>query len=284
MKNSLKCAAAILALCASPVHADVTLTYELNGPEMEPRTKTISISRFFARIDDSAEPDTYLIFQAGKFFPLFRVDKAASTYTRLTPKVNPTLHAGQPPKAEAGKEKPTAEKKESKPTGEKAIVEKTDVNTSAEPAAKDDTLKTEPKAEQTAKDTATHSAGKGAKDDTKPKTTLRLTKKNQEIAGVQCRLVEELTGDKTGKTHCMAAKARLGITERETRTLSRVFALARKRNWGWLGTATTDEQFVSVATQDPESKKTLMLKTVSTDPLPVGHLRIPKNFKEVPLK
>jgi len=76
---------------AASVNADSTLTYELTGPDAGKTVKKFSISRFFVRIDDPADDKRYMIFQAGKFFPLFSVDTATSTYTRLTPKVTPYM-------------------------------------------------------------------------------------------------------------------------------------------------------------------------------------------------
>ena len=78
----------------------------------------------------------------------------------------------------------------------------------------------------------------------------------------------------------MANKARLGITEREIRTLARTFVMARERNFGWLGVATGDEEFVSIQTRDPATGAQLVLKEVSTAPLPQGHLKIPREYRQ----
>ena len=81
-----------LAGCGvNAVHADATLTYELSGSESGKTVKRFSIARFFVRIDDPAEAERYLLFQAGKFFPVYAVDTAGQTYTRLTPAVTPRL-------------------------------------------------------------------------------------------------------------------------------------------------------------------------------------------------
>ncbi len=56
--------------------------------------KIISLARFFARIDDPADPNSYLIYQTGKFFPLYRVDQANKSYTRLTPGGKSQLESG----------------------------------------------------------------------------------------------------------------------------------------------------------------------------------------------
>ena len=325
MKNALKIAAAIAGLCSFTVHADVTLTYELNGPEMEPRGKTLSISRFFARIEDPAKPDSYLLYQAGKFFPLYRVDKAAGTYTRLTPEVKVTLHAGVTPQPEKMQKQPEAKTAETASAGEQLPTDPASTTEPSDTAKKTSSAPTEAIAVESAKAaapaegtlpaeavTASEAApaqsekGKSAAKATaataeqpaggkadastnkpseeKPKTTLRVTKKSKKIAGIPCRVVEELIEDKPVMTHCMADKARLGVTERETRTLSRVFKMARERDFGWLGTATEDEKFVSVASKDLLSNKTLQLKSVSTKPLPIGYMRIERDLKQIPSK
>ena len=84
-------ALALAAWGVSAVHADATLTYELSGSESGKTVKRFSIARFFVRIDDPAETERYLLFQAGKFFPVYAVDTAGQTYTRLTPAVTPRL-------------------------------------------------------------------------------------------------------------------------------------------------------------------------------------------------
>lgn len=230
MKNALKIAAAIAALYTLPAHADVTLTYELSGPE-----------------------------------------------------VKPTLHAGVTSKPEATQEKPVEKTTEAASAEEQPPIKQATTATPPDAAPKAaETQQTDATAEQVAKGGAADTTGKATKD--KPETMLRLTKKTKKIADIPCRVVEELKGDQPVMTHCMADKARLGITEREIRTLSRVFSMARKRGLDWLGTATTDERFVSVASQDLQSKKTLQLKSVSTKPLAAGYLRVPREFKQVPLK
>ena len=88
----LSLSAMVLAACGvSAVHADAALTYELTGDGDSKTVKQFSMARFFIRIDDPADEDKYLLFQAGKFFPLFSVDKASSAYTRLTPAVTPFM-------------------------------------------------------------------------------------------------------------------------------------------------------------------------------------------------
>jgi len=62
-----------------------------------------------------------------------------------------------------------------------------------------------------------------------------------------------------------------------------LFVMAREQGYGWLGAATEDEDFVSVRSKFAAQPKSLELVSVSTQPLPRGHLRVSSEFKEVPL-
>ena len=68
--------AAALGAWASLAGADATLVYQLSGGSSPPVQKTLSVARFFVRVDSSDAPDEYLLYQAGKFFPLFSVNTA----------------------------------------------------------------------------------------------------------------------------------------------------------------------------------------------------------------
>ncbi|MEA3276199.1 MAG: hypothetical protein U9Q81_13095 [Pseudomonadota bacterium] len=298
MKRILTCGAVVWCLGIPTANADATLVYELNGPGGETMEKKVSIARFFARVDDPAEKDSYLLYQAGKFFPLFRIDESRGTYTRLTPPVEATLHAGQQGKAVGGAATGTG--KEKPPLQAKASPEEAPQGSGKEeqPAnpASDATSQMAPEAavaesspgepwESPPSDTLERSPAEGATAGAgagqPPRPTFKPTKKTEKVAGISCRVILELIDGAPALEHCMANKAGLGITERETRTLSRMLVLARSRGFGWLGAATEDEDFVSVRTRDLRDDKTLTLKSLSTDPLPAGYLRVPRTFKEV---
>jgi hypothetical protein len=106
---------ALAACSVSPSYADAMLTYELTEADGAKAVKQFGVARFYARIDDPADQDRYLLYQAGKFFPLFAVDKAAGQYTRLTPEVTPFMspqsreHHGADQKTEQGETKQTSE-------------------------------------------------------------------------------------------------------------------------------------------------------------------------------
>lgn len=340
MKRLIACSIAVLWACGPLAHADATLVYELEGQPQGPVQKTLSVSRFFVRVDSSGEEGRHLLFQAGKFFPLFSIDETAGTYTRLTPPVNPRLGPESRTKAsepeghgtDATTEKTSGEAattmtlQETKETaagdapapqvatdgapamaraeGDGSEADKaTDQKTPQEPApdAGGQSSAEPPAAAQAEAAPAMSPAGEDedeegdtaeaeeAEDAQKPEAAPALAKaprfeasrETDEVAGISCRLVREMVDDKPVVEHCMANKAALGITEREIRTLARLFVLARERGWDWLGAASKDEEFVSIRSRRIGADGGLTLKSVSTNPLPAGHLRVPREYKEV---
>jgi len=234
--NKLSVCVMTLAACGvSAVHADATLTYELTEADGNKTVKQFSTARFFVRIDDPADTNQYLLFQAGKFFPLYSVDSAKKSYTRLTPEVIPYM------------------------SPESRIHHGANNTTSA---VKNDS-------EQTA----------GTVN--KPAPIFKPTKKTQLVAGIECRVVHELLDNKPVIEHCMANSARLGITNREVITISRLFEMSRNRDYGWLGVGTKDEEFVSIQSRDLRHNSALQLTALSAKPLPEGSLRIPPSYKEI---
>lgn len=279
----------LLILAASTGHAraDATLTFELTGPDGGRTTKTLAVARYFARIEDTANKDSFLLYQAGKFFPLYEVSPADKAYTRLTPDVNPTLHAGIRPTPEgeqaAGAPHPDQPAPATSPgaSGEAGAVSGEEARAgTSELAAASPPSSGVPEPAQQAPESETPTPDPEPPPSLPVKPELRATRDTREVAGIECRVVDELRDGKPVLQHCMANKARLGITERETRTLARTFTMARERNLGWLGTATEDEEFVSIQVRDPESGRQLVLQALSTEPLPRGHLRIPREYEQ----
>ena len=234
MKNiSAIICSTLLLIITAPAVADATLSYELIEADGSKSGKYFSTARFYVRIDDANDKKRYLLFEAGKFFPLFSVDQANNTYTRLTSTVTPYMspqsreHHGADQTDEQGGSKQKAETRQ------------------------------------------------------KQAATLKLTKKSRKVAGIECRVVQELVDGKAVIEHCMANSARLGVTDRELITMARTFEMARSKDFGWLGTGTEDEEFISVQSKDLRDNRVLTLTTVSTKPLPQGYLRIPREYKEV---
>lgn len=315
MPKKLGVCALVLGVCGAPVtYADATLTYELSGPETEKTVKQFSLARFFARIDGPAVAERYLIFQAGKFFPVYAVDKANQTYTQLTPVVTPRLGPVSPSAQVADAE---VEKNEDRAESEQAGVDAPIANSGAQARA-DDNAEIESETSSTEAAGAEDSSGRGletasampatepgpdgaasgapqgkapaveASDVPSAKSArrteaaiLKPTKKTRTVAGIECRVVHELVDGEAVIEHCMANSARLRITDRELITLSRLFGMARNMEYGWLGVGTKDEEFVSVQSRDLRDDGTLELTSVSTQPLEAGYLRIPKTYKLV---
>jgi len=314
MLKRLSMFALVLFGCGvSAIQADATLTYEVSGPDDVKTVKKFSIARFFVRIDDPAEKERHLLFQAGKFFPMYSVDEAKSTYTRLTPAVTPRLgpvsRSRQAAKVNTPiKETPVdsdhddqgASHVESEAGGEAEDSAGNETETvSAEPARSDstgiepETASAEPAAQPgpdveestvpTAKPTdSAASPAPSAKPDRRwPTPILKASKKTRSVAGIRCRVVHELLDGEPIIEHCMANSARLSVTDRELITLSRLFAMSRNMGFDWLGIGTRDEEFVAVQSRDLRDNRLLQLTSVSTKPLPAGYLRIPRSFKLV---
>jgi len=296
MKRLLGCSIAVLWACSPLAQADAILVYELDHPSAGTIQKSLSVSRFFVRIDFSDEEGRYLLFQAGKFFPLFSVDEKAGTYARLTPPVKARLgpdfrtkaSEAQRREAEAVAEKTLEEKAPQEPgpeAGKEPSVEPPVAVEAATEAGGAEDGGNEPKEAEEAAKVSDATDGEEAETSATPALVkyprFEASAKTDKVAGISCRVVEEVVDDKPVVEHCMANKAALGITERETRTLARLFALARQRGWDWLSAATKDEEFVSIRSRRIGGDGNLMLKSMSTEPLPAGHLRIPRSYKEV---
>lgn len=320
MLKKLSIFALVLSACgASLTQADATFSYELSGSDDKKTVKQFSIARFFVRVDDPSEEKQFLLFQAGRFFPVYAVDEAESTYTLLTPPANPRLGPASPSKPVA----PIDQDKDKK----KAADEVADVDTqqlaSGEQPGAEEPAKPEAKTESAATadsvatansmdtpeieqepaspepgapdpniakstDPSTEAAGSEASPAPPakpvgrlPPPTLKPTRKMRNIAGIRCRVVHELRDGEAVMEHCMANSAALGVTKREVITLSRMFSMSRKMDFDWLGTGTKDEEFVAVQSRDLGNNRVLQLTSVSTKPLPAGHLRIPRSFKLV---
>lgn len=295
MKRGVLLIMSVLGASLSVARADVTLVYGLKDGSSEAVEKQLYLSRFFARVDSSDEDGAYLLFQAGKFFPLYRVSEKERSYTLVTERARPTLQAGEQKPEDAG---PSAT--EGAEQGAAAPLQSATVP-EAVPEHRMDTESTEQAGMEPAEaqaaagasesmpvaappETAEHARTPGGPPKLPEKAQFKPSGKNDVVGGVHCRIVNELIDGEPAIEHCMANKADLGITEREIRTLARLFILARELGYDWLGAATEDEDFVSVRSRALTRDKTLELRSASTDPLPVGHLRVPKDYKETELQ
>lgn len=111
MKHSLILIFATVVLAFTKLAgADATLTYELTEADGSKAVKKFSTARFYVRIDDPADEERYLLFEAGKFFPLYEVDQAKSTYRLVTPEVIVFMGPDNPAKKEANAKAAQTEK------------------------------------------------------------------------------------------------------------------------------------------------------------------------------
>lgn len=287
MKTQIALALMLWGTGLTTTLADATLVYELKGPDSEAVQKTLYASRFFVRAESSEDEDRFLLFQAGKFFPLYSVNQKERTYTLLTPPVKPTLGpasraegAGAQPAPEAGPEaQASVTAAETSPEGKQAAPDAPTTAVKAGGGAGEGAVEAgHPPQKQ---ETAEHPAEAQSPPRLPPAPQFMPTPKTDEVAGVSCRVILELIDGEPAIEHCMANKAALGITERELRTLARLLVMARERNFDWLGAATKDEEFISLRSRELKHGKTLSLQSVSTAALPPGHLRVPRDYTEV---
>jgi hypothetical protein len=229
MKHALSITfATLISLFNAPAGADATLTYELTEADGSKTTKKFSTARLYVRIDDSADEKRYLLFEAAKFFPLYSVNQAESSYTQLTPKVIPYMGPETMAKKTADAHTPEIE-----------AVEKA------------------------------------------PPAVLKPSNKKRTIAGIRCRVINEMLDDKPVVEHCMVNSANLDVTTREVISMARTFSMARDRDFGWLAASTEDEEFISIQSRDLRTRRVFELTSVSNKPLAQGYLRIPREYKQV---
>jgi hypothetical protein len=118
--------------------------------------------------------------------------------------------------------------------------------------------------------------------DVKPK--LRPEREKAMIEGVRCQMVKEMGAEKPIAQHCMAAGSAIGLNERKTKTLSRLFLVARRMGLGWGGVSTTDERQVSVSSLNLKNSSSLTFLEVEHKPIPDSRMKIPDSYKSVVVK
>jgi hypothetical protein len=260
--------ALLTVLSTTQAAADATLVFAFTEPDGTQLEKTLSITGFWTRVDDPREEEQFLLYQAGKFFPLYRVDTSKKTYTLLTPPVTPTLG----------------------PLTRSEVLSVTEEKASAPAEAAGTAAPASTASEEAVEATASLHAPTGPTADAepasasapeKPKPNLKPTSEKRTIAGVECRIVTELVNGEPVMEHCMANTPRLGTTNRDVITLARFFAMAREMDLGWWGIGSNDEQFVAVQSRDLKTGRIQELKSLSRAPLPPDHMRVPRTFTEV---
>jgi len=114
-----------------------------------------------------------------------------------------------------------------------------------------------------------------------PPPKLRPEREKAMIGGVRCQLVNEMGEERPVARHCMAAGSAIGLDERKTKTLSRLFQVARRMGLGLGGVATPDERQVSVSSQNLEDGATLTFLSIEHKIIPDSQVKIPDTYKAV---
>lgn len=110
---------------------------------------------------------------------------------------------------------------------------------------------------------------------------LKPTGKKDTVAGVQCRVVNEVVNDKTVAEHCMAEVVALQMTPRELITMARLIEFSRE--WtdpDWIAVQ-SNEKYVSIRSRPADGDATFILKSVSHELPPGDYFRVPPAYKKL---
>lgn len=103
----------------------------------------------------------------------------------------------------------------------------------------------------------------------------------QTVSDVRCQKVQEMGPEKPIAEHCMTAGGPLGLNARETKTLSRLFVVARRMGWDWPGVSTPDERQVSIQSRNLGSGVTQQFKSVKHEAIPDDRFKVPDDYKQI---
>jgi hypothetical protein len=120
-----------------------------------------------------------------------------------------------------------------------------------------------------------------------PKDVLPKLKPMREktaVSGVRCRKVEEKDGEESIANHCMTAGSEIGLNERKTKSLSRLFLVSRRMKLDWGAVTTPDERQVSISSHHPSSGDSLTFVSVVHKPIPDNLIKIPDDYKQIRVK
>ena len=114
-----------------------------------------------------------------------------------------------------------------------------------------------------------------------PAPRFKPVPEKQTVSGVRCQKVLETGPEKPRAEHCMTAGASLGLNARETKTLSRLFVVARRMGWDWIGVSTLDERQVSIRSRNLDGKVSQYFKSVVHKAIPDSRVKIPDDYKQI---
>ncbi|MCG7939690.1 MAG: hypothetical protein N0C81_04680 [Candidatus Thiodiazotropha lotti] len=115
--------------------------------------------------------------------------------------------------------------------------------------------------------------------DVKPR--LKPMREKGVVAGKRCRKIHEVVGSKHALNHCMLPGTELGLDERSTKTLSRLYQLSRRMKLDWIGAMTPDERQISISSQDLKSGATLKFTSILHKGIPDNKFKIPDTYQRI---
>ena len=110
---------------------------------------------------------------------------------------------------------------------------------------------------------------------------LKPMREKDAVSGVRCNKIQEGPKDQPVAVHCMVAGQDIGLNERKTKTLSRLFLVSRRMNLDWGGVTTPDERQVSISSKSISSVESLKFISAEHKPIPDNRIKIPDEYKQM---
>ncbi|MES9946663.1 MAG: hypothetical protein ABW080_17050 [Candidatus Thiodiazotropha sp.] len=113
---------------------------------------------------------------------------------------------------------------------------------------------------------------------------LKPMREKAAVSGVRCRKVDEIEKGKSVANHCMVAGIDIGLNERKTKSLSRLFLVSRRMKLDWVAATTPDERQVSISSHNSATGEGLKFISAVHKPIPDNRIKIPDEYKPMVLK
>jgi hypothetical protein len=110
---------------------------------------------------------------------------------------------------------------------------------------------------------------------------LKPTRERSAVSGVRCLMVEEREADKVIANHCMVAGQDIGLNERKTKTLSRLYMVSRRMGLDWHGATTPDERQISISSKSLSESGSLKFVSAVHKPIPDRLIKIPDEYQSI---
>ena len=110
---------------------------------------------------------------------------------------------------------------------------------------------------------------------------LKPMREKDAVSGVRYNKIQEGPKDQPVAVHCMVAGQDIGLNERKTKTLSRLFLVSRRMNLDWGAATTPDERQVSISSRSNASGESLKFISAVHKPIPDNRIKIPDEYKQI---